>query len=64
QAFVDGYVTASAGLRIQRDIAGHPTTLQVNVENLFDKSYWNSAGNNLLGVGAPRTVKFAVTRAF
>ncbi|MBL8771027.1 MAG: TonB-dependent siderophore receptor, partial [Phenylobacterium sp.] len=47
QAFVDGYVTASAGLRIQRDIAGHPTTLQVNVENLFDKSYWNSAGNNL-----------------
>ncbi len=64
QAFVDGYTTASLGARLQREIAGQMTTLQVNVENLFDKDHWNSAGNNLLGVGAPRTVKFAVTRAF
>ena len=63
QAFVDGYVTATLGARVRREIMGQRTSFQVNVENLFDKAYWNTAGNNLLGVGAPRTVKFTVTRA-
>jgi iron complex outermembrane receptor protein len=63
QAFIDGYVTASLGARLEREIGGKDTTLQVNVENLFGEDYWNTAGNNLLGVGAPRTVKFTLTRA-
>lgn len=63
QAFVDGYVTVSLGARLEREIGGKLTTLQVNVENALDETYWNSAGNNLLGVGAPRTIKFTVSRA-
>lgn len=63
QAFVDGFVTATAGAKLERELGGKRTSFQVNVENLFDEDYWNSAGNNLLGVGAPRTVKFTVTRA-
>ncbi|WP_334162731.1 TonB-dependent siderophore receptor [Phenylobacterium sp.] len=64
QAFIDGYVLAEVGARLSREIAGGETTFQVNVENVADKKYWNTAGNGLLGVGAPRTVKFRVTRAF
>jgi iron complex outermembrane receptor protein len=64
QAFIDGYVLAEVGARLTREIAGGETTVQVNVENLADKQYWNTAGNGLIGVGAPRTVKFRVTRAF
>ncbi len=36
---------------------------QVNVENVFDKGYWSTAGNGLLGVGAPRTVKLTLSAA-
>ncbi|HEY8617444.1 TonB-dependent siderophore receptor [Phenylobacterium sp.] len=64
QAFIDGYVLAEVGARLKREIAGRETTFQVNVENLADKQYWNTAGNGFVGVGAPRTVKVRVTRAF
>ncbi|WP_374470090.1 TonB-dependent siderophore receptor [Phenylobacterium sp.] len=63
QAFIDGYVTFDVGARVTREIAGRETTFQVNVENLADKNYWNTAGNGLIGVGAPRTLKFRITRA-
>jgi iron complex outermembrane receptor protein len=63
QAFVGGYVTTSVGARITREIAGRDTSFQVNVENALDEAYWNTAGNNLIGVGAPRTVKFSISRA-
>ena len=64
QAFIDGYLLAEVGARLTREIAGGETTFQVNVENLADEQYWNTAGNGLLGVGAPRTVKFRISRAF
>ncbi|MCR5879966.1 TonB-dependent siderophore receptor [Phenylobacterium sp. J367] len=63
QAFIDGYATFDLGARYTREIAGKETSFQVNVENLADKDYWNTAGNGLIGVGAPRTVKFRITRA-
>jgi iron complex outermembrane receptor protein len=63
QAFIDGYATFDLGARYTRQIGGKATTFQVNVENLADSDYWNTAGNGLIGVGAPRTVKFRITRA-
>lgn len=63
QGYIDGYATFDLGARLTREIAGRETTFQVNVENLADKDYWNTAGNGLIGVGAPRTVKFRITRA-
>lgn len=62
QAFVGGYETYSAGVRYTRELAGSDTTFQVNVENLTDETYWNAAGNGLLGVGLPRTVKVSISR--
>lgn len=61
QASIGGVLTLSAGARYGFTWSGHPLTAQVNVENLTDKDYWNSAGNGLLGVGAPRTVKLSFT---
>jgi iron complex outermembrane receptor protein len=63
QGFIDAYATFDVGARLTREVAGRETTFQVTVENLADKNYWNTAGNNLIGVGAPRTVKFRITRA-
>jgi iron complex outermembrane receptor protein len=63
QAFIDGYATVSAGVRYEREIDGRRVAAQVNVENAFAKDYWNTAGNGLLGFGAPRTVKFQLSTA-
>ncbi|WP_082448670.1 TonB-dependent siderophore receptor [Xylophilus sp. Leaf220] len=59
QAFIDGVGLVSLGARWRTRLAGRQTTLQVNVDNAADKNYWNSTGNGLLGVGAPRTVRLA-----
>jgi catecholate siderophore receptor len=40
-------------------------SVQLNVENLFDKGYWASAdGNNNLAVGNPRTFRVSATAKF
>lgn len=59
QAELPAYATLSAGARWRTQLAGHATTWQVNVDNLTDRDYWNTGGNGLLGVGAPRTVRLA-----
>jgi iron complex outermembrane receptor protein len=40
-------------------MAGYNVTLQANLENATDRTYWATAGNNLLGTGAPRTLRVA-----
>lgn len=57
QAFVDSYATLSLGARHTTVIGGKRTTFQAVVDNVTDKNYWSTAGNGLLGVGAPRTLK-------
>ncbi|HCI7305567.1 TPA: TonB-dependent receptor, partial [Klebsiella pneumoniae subsp. pneumoniae Kp001] len=45
----------------------YPVTLQVNVKNLFDKTYYTSSiGTNNLGnqIGDPREVQFTVKMDF
>ena len=34
-------------------------SVQANLDNAADKDYWSTAGNGLLGVGAPRTLRVA-----
>lgn len=63
QGFISGYTTVDAGVRYSFDLDGRGYSAQVNVENLFDKGYWSTAGNGLLGVGGPRTVKFQISAA-
>jgi iron complex outermembrane receptor protein len=59
QAFIPGFTIYTAGVRYADRIAGHPASVQVNVENLGDKSYWAAAGSALLAPGMPRAVKFS-----
>lgn len=63
QGFIGGYATADLGLRYTRQVDGRALTGQINIENIFDRGYWSTAGNNLLGVGAPRTLKFTLSAA-
>jgi iron complex outermembrane recepter protein len=60
QAFIGGVTTYNVGGRYRFQLAGREARAQLNVENLTDKDYWNTAGNGLLGVGAPRTVKLSL----
>lgn len=64
QAFIDAVTTYSLGARYATQLWQQALTLQLNVDNLADKRYWSNAGNGLLGVGMPRTVKLAATMAF
>lgn len=59
QAYIDGVGLLSLGARYRTRLFGTNATLQANIDNLADKSYWSTAGNGLLGVGAPRTLRIA-----
>lgn len=59
QAELPGYTTLSLGTRYVTRWDGRQLTLQANVDNATDRDYWSSAGNGLLGVGMPRTVRLA-----
>lgn len=59
QAYIDGAGTLSLGARWRTKLFGTNATLQANLDNATDKVYWSTAGNGLLGVGAPRTLRLA-----
>lgn len=64
QAFVDGYTTLSLGARYTTVLGGNRTTFQAVLDNATDENYWSTAGSNLLGVGAPRTLKVTAKLEF
>ena len=57
QAFVDDYAILSLNARYATRIAGKRTTIQAVVDNVTNSNYWSTAGNGLLGVGAPIMAK-------
>lgn len=59
QAFVDDYAILSLGARYATRIAGKRTMFQAVVDNATNSNYWSTAGNGLLGVGAPIMLKVA-----
>jgi iron complex outermembrane receptor protein len=64
QAFIDDYTTLSLGARYTTKVAGKRSTFQAVVDNVTDKNYWSTAGNGLLGVGLPRTLKLTAKMEF
>jgi len=64
QAFIDSYTTLSLGARYTTRVAGKRSTFQAVVDNVTDKDYWSTAGNGLLGVGLPRTLKVTAKMEF
>ncbi|RJF99194.1 TonB-dependent siderophore receptor [Noviherbaspirillum saxi] len=63
-ATLGGYSTVSLGARYLTKVAGKRTTLQAVMDNVTDKSYWSTAGNGFVGVGAPRTLKVTAKMEF
>ncbi|WP_341238073.1 TonB-dependent siderophore receptor [uncultured Limnobacter sp.] len=61
QAFIGGYTVASLGVRYATVIGSTPTQFQLVVDNPTDKNYYSTAGNGLIGVGTPRTIKAIVS---
>ncbi|MEO3740477.1 TonB-dependent siderophore receptor [Kosakonia sp. WA-90] len=64
--YLPGYVVADAFAAYKMKLQ-YPVTLQVNLKNLFDKTYYTSsiATNNLGNqIGAPREVQFTVKMDF
>jgi iron complex outermembrane receptor protein len=57
QAFVDDYAILSLNARYTTRIAGKRTMIQAVVDNATNSNYWSTAGNGLLGVGAPIMAK-------
>jgi len=64
QAFIESYTTASVGARYITKVAGKRSTFQAVIDNVTDKDYWSTAGNGLLGVGLPRTLKLTAKMEF
>ncbi|MGR4871478.1 TonB-dependent siderophore receptor [Variovorax sp. LARHSF232] len=59
QAWIPGVGLFSLGTRYRTRMFGTTATIQANLDNVADKDYWSTAGNGLLGVGAPRTLRVA-----
>ncbi len=67
-ASVPSYHIFNTGLRYQTRMAGHPTTVRLTVDNVFDKRYWKDTGESLgdsyLHLGAPRLARLSVQYDF
>ncbi|ASU37850.1 TonB-dependent siderophore receptor [Herbaspirillum sp. meg3] len=67
-ATVPAYHIFNAGLRYQTRMSGHPTTVRLTVDNIFDKRYWKDTGESLgdsyLHLGAPRLARLTVQYDF
>ncbi|UQI33809.1 TonB-dependent receptor [Pseudomonas bijieensis] len=64
--WLSSYTVADAFLRWESPVFGHKTSLQLNVDNLFDKQYYpSSTGSQLqVNVGEPRTAKLSASVTF
>ena len=59
----DSWTRVDVGARYVVEMSGKPVVLRANIENLFDKAYWLTAGTYVT-VGAPRTVMLSATIDF
>ncbi|MBC3345352.1 TonB-dependent siderophore receptor [Pseudomonas sp. SWRI196] len=64
--WLSSYTVADAFLRWESPVFGHKTSLQLNVDNLFDKQYYpSSTGSQLqVNVGEPRTARLSASVTF
>ena len=58
QGHIPGYSLWDAGASYATRIQGRRAAFQVNVDNLFNKRYWNSVQTGTYGIGMDRSIKF------
>ena len=59
---IGGQTLVDLGVSWDTHFGKQPVTLSAWCYNLFDKDYWYAAGNNKIGLGAPRT--YAISAQF
>jgi TonB-dependent siderophore receptor len=59
QGFIPGYTLWDASVNYGTLIGGRRVTLQVSVDNLTDKRYWNSVQTGTYGIGMATSFKFS-----
>lgn len=64
RAFAPGYALLNLGAAYTTKISGVQTTIRLNGENVTNKRYFASTGQDLLAQGTPTTVKFSITTKF
>lgn len=52
------------GARYQAVLNDTPVTLRANIENLFDRDFWNTSNEGYIYLGTPRTVLLSATVDF
>ncbi|EIK42937.1 putative tonB-dependent receptor protein [Cellvibrio sp. BR] len=58
---IAGWGTVDLGGRYMTEMSGKALTFHLNLQNLADKSYWNSVSRSFITSGAPRTLLVSVT---
>ncbi|MDB5737129.1 MAG: ligand-gated channel, partial [Sphingomonas bacterium] len=64
RAFVPGYTIYNLGAAYQTHIADHSVTFRINGENITNKRYFASTGQDLVAEGTPTTIKFSLSTTF
>jgi iron complex outermembrane receptor protein len=64
QGFIPAYTVYTLGAGYTTRIAGHRTTLALNVNNLANDRHYSAAGNGLLIVGPDRSIRFSAKTDF
>lgn len=59
QGVIPSVVLYSAGAGYATRVAGHKVTLQLNIDNLANRRYWNSVTTGTYGAGMDRSYKFS-----
>ena len=59
QGFIPGYTIWDASVNYGTLIGGRRVTLQLSVDNLSDKRYWNSVQTGTYGIGMATSFKFS-----
>ncbi|MBS0292869.1 MAG: TonB-dependent receptor, partial [Proteobacteria bacterium] len=58
QAQIPGVTLFSAGVGYATHILGRKTSMQLNIENLGNKRYWNAVSSGTYGTGMERSLRF------
>lgn len=64
QGYIGGFTTLSAGASYRFKSGAIPLTARITADNLTNKNAWAVSGSGLLGVTAPRLVKFSLMASF
>ena len=61
---IPAWTRVDVGARYSFGANGLPTTLRLNIDNLFDRNYWAAASRGVLTLASPRSVRLSASVDF